>query len=240
MITLICEHNPKPLGDTIDCLFLAHMISKIEDTKVNIKINHPDQALLNKFIGFADVVIGKPITKNVLFFNNSTRDGIRLYYSYSKQFKTIPKSTYSPNLNITLTDNLCTAQWDAQQIYRRPDKYDKNKLDEIETFYRSLGYDIVRVGGEGEYKTLDEIIYVMSKAKLHIGADSGCAHIAKFLMPSENIHLYHNITERKESRFPDGWNVPWMCREQLRRGARLNFSLDNNDEDRFNNLNAFI
>ena len=36
----------------------------------------------------------------------------------------------------------------------------------------------------------------MSKAEYHIGADSGMAHIAKFILGADNLHLYINIRER--------------------------------------------
>ena len=48
-------------------------------------------------------------------------------------------------------------------------------------------------------------------------------HIAKFLLPIKNIHVYINIRERKDDpRFPDEWNVAWMAREIFRRGAKMN------------------
>ena len=84
---------------------------------------------------------------------------------------------------------------------------------------------------EGDYKDLRDIIYIMSKASLHVGADSGMMHIAKFLMPINKIHVYINIRERKDdSRFPDSRNVPFMAREIFRRGAKMNFCEYPHDE----------
>ena len=73
----------------------------------------------------------------------------------------------------------------------------------------------------------------MSKAEYHIGADSGMMHIAKFILGPDKMHLYINIRERlNDSRFPDSWNVPWMAREILRRGAWLNFCENTNPKDK--------
>ena len=84
MITLQCLHNPKQLGDTIDALFLAHMISRIESTQVNIQINHPDQKLLNDFVGFGDVIVGLGNLGKVISFHNNTQQGMTLYHTYLK------------------------------------------------------------------------------------------------------------------------------------------------------------
>ena len=94
----------------------------------------------------------------------------------------------------------------------------------VEKFYKDLGHEIIRVGGEGDYKNLKDIIYIMSKADYHVGADSGMMHIAKFLLPMDQIHVYINIRRREgDIRFPDGWNVAFMAREIFRRGAKMNF-----------------
>ena len=65
MITLKCSHNPKALGDVIDCIFLGHVISKIEGVRVNVQIKHVEQAILNEIIRFGDVIIGKETIKAI-------------------------------------------------------------------------------------------------------------------------------------------------------------------------------
>jgi len=115
-------------------------------------------------------------------------------------------------------------QWDAGQLYRKVDRWSDDRIPNIESYYKNLGYEIIRVGGEGDYKNLKDIIYIMSKASLHVGADSGMMHVAKFLLPMNKIHVYINIRERKDDpRFPDSWNVAFMAREIFRRGAKMNF-----------------
>ena len=223
MITLICEHAPKPLGDQIDAIFLAHMISKVEGDTVNVCYKSKDINFLNSFVEFGDVVTNQPHSSHIMTFHNTKRHGIQLYYNYSSKFETIPLKSNIETRAIDLPKKFVTAQWDAKQIYRTVDKYDKDRIPRIEKHYTDAGYEVIRVGGEGKYKRLEEIIYVMSKASLHIGAGSGMMHIAKFLMPTENLHYYCNITKRDDFRFPDGWDVAWMGRELLRRGARLNY-----------------
>lgn len=247
MITLECPHNPQALGDTIDALFLAHMISRVENTRVNIQIKHKNQRELNDFIGFGDVIIGKEKLGDIMTFHNNSPTGMKLYHKYSSQFKTIPlvddSMRFVPHKDFELPKKpYITAQWDAQQIYRRPDKYEKDLPDRIEQWYRDeYGYEVVRTGGEGQYKNLKDIIYVTSQAELHIGAGSGMQHIAKFLMPCSKIHYYHNVQRReRDERFPDGWDVAWMGREILRRGARLNFwKLDEEQENYFKDVSLY-
>lgn len=231
MITLKCPHSPRALGDTIDALFLAHMISRIENDIVNIKISHPDEMLLNDLVKFARVIIGKETTDNVMSFDINTAEGVKLYHKYSSQIKRIPKTTIRINKNFKLPDKFVTAQWDAQQIYRDIRKYDKDKANKIEQKYIDEGYDIIRVGGEGEFKKLDDIIYIMQKADYHIGAESGMMHVSKFIMNCDKLHIYRNIQRREEfNRFPDGWDVAWMGREMIRRGMRLNLKYEYNQE----------
>ena len=210
MITLECPHNPKNLGDAIDCIFLGNAISKIEKTRVNIRIKHPDQGILNEVIRFADVIVGKEKLGDVLTFHNNTTAGRMLYHKYSSKIKNIPRSTWYRNEKFTLPDKFVTAQWDAQQIYRDVRKYDKDKADKIEQKYIDEGYEIIRVGGEGEYKRLIDIMYLMQRADYHIGAESGMMHLAKFFMDCDRLHIYRNIQRREEQRFPDGWDVSWM------------------------------
>ena len=241
MITLECPHNPKNLGDAIDCIFLGNAISKIEKTRVNIRIKHPDQGILNEVIRFADVIVGKEKLGDVLTFHNNTTAGRMLYHKYSSKIKNIPRSTWYRNEKFTLPDKFVTAQWDAQQIYRDVRKYDKDKADKIEQKYIDEGYEIIRVGGEGEYKRLIDIMYLMQRADFHIGAEAGMMHLAKFFMDCDRLHIYRNIQRREEQRFPDGWDVSWMGREMLRRGMRLNLKYEYNkeQEEYFKDVSVF-
>ena len=67
-------------------------------------------------------------------------------------------------------------------------------------------------------------------------------HVAKFFMDCDRLHIYRNIQRREEQRFPDGWDMPWMGREMLRRGMRLNLKYEYNQEQEeyFKNTSLFL
>ena len=234
MINLVTQ-SPRPLGDAIDTFFLAHIISKVEDTVINLHMFHPELQVFNDLITFGDVELNSShryfegmITCRVDYDNIKDR---AFYLLYSKQLRDIPLQKKIEKRDIELPKRFITVQWDAGQLYRKVDRWSDDRIPNIESYYKNLGYEIVRVGCEGDYKDLRDIIYIMSKASLHVGADSGMMHIAKFLMPINKIHVYINIRERKDdSRFPDSWNVPFMAREIFRRGAKMNFCEYPHDE----------
>jgi hypothetical protein len=222
MINLHIHPYPRPLGDNIDSIFLGHMMSKIENTKVNIRSGSHDLQLLSKIVNFGNVSLNQPHTGKVTneYYNINE---IKYYLNYSLKFETIPINPIVDN-NLLLPEKYVTAQWDAGQLYRKVDRWDSNRINKIESFYKDQGFNIIHIGGQGKYKKLDDIVKIISKAKYHIGADSGMMHIAKFLIPIENIHVYINIRNRYDDvRFPDNWNVAFMAREIFRRGARMNY-----------------
>lgn len=225
-VNLILKHNPKPLGDQIDAVFLANMVSKIDDVRVNVISSSPNIKFINNTFGFANVVINK-LDANASTTYEWHNKNIGFYLKYSKQMKSIPLQTYVEQRDIELPDHFITAQWDAGQQYRDVGKWDSTRIPRIEQYYKDRGYDIVRIGGQSDIRDLKDIVYTISKANLHIGADSGMMHIAKFLLPIENIHVYINIRNRyNDERFPDNWNVAFMAREIFRRGAQMNYCED--------------
>ena len=162
MITLQCPDNPKQLGDTIDTLFLAHMISRVEECRVNVQISHPDQQFLNELVSFADVIIGKEAIGKVLSFRQNT-EGFRLYHKYSTQINPIPRTGIRIQRDISLPDNFITTQWDATQVYRRVDKYDKERCNQIEAFYEKMGYDLVYTKTKNAKQKMKKVHYWGSK-----------------------------------------------------------------------------
>ena len=219
MINLSSKNIIKPLGDRIDFLLLAHMLSVVKNEKVNVTNDIKDaQFLKDNLFSFGDVQVSSENKGEKIVSNSS------LYFTISKQINVIPINT-NVNLqtNIDLPKKYVTAQWDAAQLYRRVDRWDSKRIDNIENWYKNKGYEVIRIGGEGDYCNLEDIIPIISKAEYHIGADSGMAHVAKMLLPTQNIHLYINIRNRyDDKRFPDNWNVSFMARELFRRGAKMN------------------
>ena len=217
--------SPKPLGDTIDTIFLGHMLSKLKNDRVNIVGKLNDTHVINKLIGFGDVVFNQlgTIPSRIEVYDFLKSQGKKYYTEISKKFGEIPLNKNIQERDIDLPEKFITTQWDAGQLYRLVDRWDKQRISNIEKYYTDQGFKIIRIGGQGQYKKLEDIIYIISKATYHVGADSGMMHIAKFLLPIENIHVYINIRERKDDpRFPDEWNVAWMAREIFRRGAKMN------------------
>lgn len=232
MINLQISSNPTALGDRIDCIFLAHTISNIENERVNLLTNMKDLIQLNDLTDFGDIVFNQPEGLNTKWHYNHIKDQ-KFYLKYSKRLIDIPPCKNIPEKYISLPEKFVTAQWDAGQKYRLVNRWDPDRITKIENWYKEHGWEVIRIGGEGQYKELGDIYYVMSKAEYHIGADSGMAHIAKFILGVDNLHLYINIRERlNDERFPDNWNVPWMAREMLRRGAWLNFCENVNPRDK--------
>ena len=220
MINLLSKNIPKQLGDRIDFLLLAHMLSIIKNEQVNISNNIKSaQFLKDNLFSFGDVHISSQNEGKKIVSDNS------FYLTISKQIDIIPINTnINLQTNVDHPSKYVTAQWDAAQLYRRVDRWDSERIDNIESWYKHKGYKVIRIGGEGDYSKLEDIIPIISKAEYHIGADSGMAHVAKMLLPIQNIHLYVNIRNRyNDKRFPDNWNVPFMARELFRRGAKMNF-----------------
>ena len=116
-----------------------------------------------------------------------------------------------------LPKKFITMQWDAGQQRRR---CSEDEIQRIVDFYKDLGYDIIGVGGQAGNamlrNDLHKIAYIMSKADLHVGVDSGFMHLAKIVMPSNKIHIYtSNFTHQF---------VSTQLQNVLNAGAILNYS----------------
>lgn len=69
-------------------------------------------------------------------------------------------------------------------------------IEKLKEIYKAQGYQIVMLGAgnanpllEGP-ESIPYIGYILSKAKLHIGIDSGFLHFAELYLKPEQIHLY--------------------------------------------------
>lgn len=108
---------------------------------------------------------------------------------YLKQLPCLDPIDCSADLK--LPNKFVTWQWDSTDKGRMPNDF---KMMQIEQKYRSLGYEIIVVGGESKNELLRNSIkhigYAMSKAELHVGADSGMMHLAQYYKPYSKIHVY--------------------------------------------------
>ena len=89
MINLQISSNPTALGDRIDCIFLAHTISNIENERVNLLTNMKDLIQLNDLTDFGDIVFNQPEGLNTKWHYNHIKDQ-KFYLKYSKRLIDIP------------------------------------------------------------------------------------------------------------------------------------------------------
>ena len=82
-------------------------------------------------------------------------------------------------------------QWDAAEFKRR---CTEDEVVRIIEFYKNMGYKTIAIGGQSSTRELrndlHKISYVISKADLHVGVDSGFMHLAKIILPSNKLHIY--------------------------------------------------
>jgi len=108
---------------------------------------------------------------------------------YLKQLPCLEPIDCSDDLD--LPRKFVTWQWDSTDVNRALNDF---QMLQIEQRYRSLGYEIVNIGGSSKNKflrdSLKHIGYAISKADLHVGADSGMMHLAQYYKPYSKIHVY--------------------------------------------------
>ena len=222
---VISQHNPvhtSALGDRINVLLYAHQLSVIENALVNILQPLNNCSSLFQLFNFGRVTINAVDEFSESEVYNTVGD----FLDQSEKFGPIPLQKNISARNIKLPKKYLTTQWDAVQPIRQ---IDGDRIKKIHQWYEDQGYELISVGGKGTFRDLEDIIYVMANSSGHVGADSGMMHVAKMLMPPENIHIYVNLTKKKinpgmDLCWPDGWNVQWNAREMFRRGAKMNFA----------------
>ena len=84
--------SPVPLGDTIDTIFLGHMLSKLKNDRVNIVGKLNDTHVINKLIGFGNVVFNQLgiIPSQIEGYDFLKSEGKKYYTEISKEFGEIP------------------------------------------------------------------------------------------------------------------------------------------------------
>jgi hypothetical protein len=222
------------LGDRIDWLCYANMLAQqVDDDWITIyKMHAPNPIQKQEFIGWKE--LSSLYNRNMILemaddfkmnlkFLNYPRYNIgeknNVYQNLLSELGDFPKiqvKDHSQSFS-EFPKKFITMQWDAGQQRRRcsPDEIQRN-VD----FYTDLGYTIIGVGGESSDDVLKydlhKIAYIMSKADLHVGVDSGFMHLAKIVMPSNKIHIYtSNFTHQF---------VSTQLKNVLKAGAILNYS----------------
>jgi len=103
-------------------------------------------------------------------------------------------------VDIQLPDKFVTAQFDCNNVpYWQSSsdarKIDPMKIESILSKYKSQGYEIVFIGGDGKGNmkgpgNLKNIGCALSRADYHVGAESGFLVMAQLYMKPEQIKLY--------------------------------------------------
>lgn len=236
---LVLETNIKGvgLGDRIDYLCTANMLAEqADDDFITIHKRYtPNPTQKQEFICWDELSsLFKPrhiilemtdnFNSNLKFLNypryniGSKNDDYQNLLSSLGDFPKIKVKNYSKEMP-SLPKKFITMQWDAGQQRRR---CSEDEIQRIVDFYKDLGYDIIGVGGQAGNamlrNDLHKIAYIMSKADLHVGVDSGFMHLAKIVMPSNKIHIYtSNFTHQF---------VSTQLQNVLKAGAVLNYSRD--------------
>ena len=234
---LVLETNIKGvgLGDRIDYLCTANMLAEqADDDFITIHKRYtPNPTQKQEFICWDELSsLFKPrhmilemsdnFNSNLKFLNypryniGSKNDDYQNLLSSLGDFPKIKVKDYSKDLP-PLPEKFITMQWDAGQQRRR---CSEDEIQRIVDFYKDLGYEIIGVGGQASNpmlrNDLHKIAYIMSKADLHVGVDSGFMHLAKIVMPSNKIHIYtSNFTHQF---------VSTQLQNVLNAGAVLNYS----------------
>ena len=114
------------------------------------------------------------------------KEGVDLT-KHLKYFPALSAEDCSNDLN--LPEKFITVQWDSTSKRR---SMDNNWQAKILSKYE--GYEVVTVGGQAsnDYlkNSLKHIAYAMTKAKYHVGIDSGFLHLSQVYFPPNNIHIY--------------------------------------------------
>ena len=234
---LVLETNIKGvgLGDRIDYLCTANMLAQqADDDFITIHKRYtPNPTQKQEFICWDELSsLFKPrhmilemsdnFHSNLKFLNypryniGSKNDDYQNLLSSLGDFPKIKVKDYSKEMP-PLPKKFITMQWDAGQQRRR---CSEDEIQRTVDFYKDLGYDIIGVGGQAGNamlkNDLHKIAYIMSKADLHVGVDSGFMHLAKIVMPSNKIHIYtSNFTHQF---------VSTQLQNVLNAGAILNYS----------------
>ena len=228
------------LGDRIDWLCTANMMALREnDSHVLI---HKEK----EFVGWEEISsLFKPIEMTLKLSSSLNNLNYINYYRYNisqenkeyqdllsfhKDFPKIKVKDYSEYFQ-DLPEKFVTMQWDAgrpnlNSIRSNAEfgnrRCSTDEIIRIINFYNNVGYTVVGVGGQAENdilrNDLHKIAYIMSKAALHIGVDSGFMHLAKIIMPSNKIHIYTSNYMHT--------NTSIHLKNVLKAGAVLNYSRD--------------
>ena len=210
------------LGDRLHSVYLAYQYSLAHDTPVTIHLTDDKWSIANdvksdkKIKSWNEILTLYP--KDKVFIKNHPvenlpenewlkylhNNGYEAEIYYYKDTKNMHPNETVVALEISqylkkpillnpiksihqLPNKFVTMQWDSTDERRTFSEILTNK---IENNYKSQGYEIVYVGG---HTSLADAGYAMSKARYHVGADSGFLHLAQVYKKFEDIHIYSPV-----------------------------------------------
>lgn len=213
-------------GDRLDAIGLAKIFyDKYKEPVTIHKIGgvfKDFNAMASLFDMKCNLQIHAPIMANSTEFNSYFKHDQKSveYKELIDEIKDWPK-IIPKDLDLELPDKFIVAQFDAKEDRRRVSPQERNR---IINYYKDQGYEIMIVGGESKDPRFgngpgsnDNIVYAMSKADKYIGVDSGMMHLAKYTMPTENLHVYLN------DRVDNPWFSSFLTNAQ-KKGVKVNYS----------------
>lgn len=114
---------------------------------------------------------------------------------YQRSFPQLKPECYDPILiKQLLPSKFVTAQFDASSRKRN---LTSEQIDMACSYWREQGYKIINVGGQARHPALMTAPlagYTMSRARAHLGVDSGYMHFAQMFLKPSDIYIYTNRT----------------------------------------------
>jgi len=210
------------LGDRLDAVMIAKVLYDRDKAPVNMYQLRGEFKDFDFLTSLYDMKVSiqyprMPELRFSSFFEHNSKgfDQIKLL----KTIDDFPK-IHVHDMDMDLPEKFATVQFDGKQGSRTA--CSQNEINRIKEYYRDEGYELITVGGDatdqlltGKTENILSIAYVMSKADLHVGIDSGMMNLAKLAMPCNKIHIYTSDTDEFKS------SILKRCEEK---GTKVNYS----------------
>ena len=202
------------LGDRIHHVMLCHNYSVMENTPVTLHLTKY-QWNRHKPDSWPEIISLFPEGKIFIekHLDHEPKEGIHCS-RYLKLFPNLPAKVQQ-DLNLP-NNNFITVQFDSTSKNRMMKQKNRQQI-----LAKYKNYEKIIVGGESPNpllkNSLAHIAFAMSKAKFHVGVDSGFLHMSQLYFNPEKIHIY-------TTRDPSKWS------HHLRRGYNNGMKINLKEE----------